>query len=77
MALVTKLSEGFQTAVPSKIRKEFDIAPHDTIEWVINGDKVIVSFNKKTTLDDIVGIIKKPIFNAVELKKQEEQMYKR
>jgi AbrB family looped-hinge helix DNA binding protein len=70
MLYKTKISNGFQTVVPSEIRKKFDINPGDYLEWVLTDDEVILRFRKKVTLEDIFGMVDGPETDAVELKKK-------
>ena len=62
MAFQTKIPEGFQTVVPSKIRKKYDLEAHDSVQWKMNDNRVkkneiVVTFRKKVTSKDITGII--------------------
>lgn len=72
MISTTKLSKGYQTVVPSEIRKKLDIKPDDLIKWeIVNDNEVKVKFEKKITLEDVAGFIssdKKT--NSVKLKKR-------
>ncbi|MGZ7116749.1 MAG: AbrB/MazE/SpoVT family DNA-binding domain-containing protein [Methanobacterium sp.] len=70
MSSETKISKGFQTVVPSKIRKKFDIGPGDIIEWKPTKNGAEISFRKKVSFEDIAGIIEGPKTDAVELKKK-------
>lgn len=70
MLYKTKISNGFQTVVPSEIRKKFDINPGDQLEWVLTDDEVTLRFRKKVTLEDILGMVDGPETDAVELKKK-------
>lgn len=58
MGEVTNLYKGFQTVVPSKIRKELNLDLDHVVEWNIkeNG-KVEVVFRKKTNFMDLKGIV--------------------
>lgn len=69
----TKISKGFQTVVPSNIRKKFSVGPGDLIEWVVIDDGVELKFRKKVSLDEITNIVKTPKTNAVELKKKAQR----
>jgi len=62
MTLKTKISEGFQTVVPSEIRKKYDLKAHDSVQWNMKDDRlkkneIIITFSKKITSKDITGII--------------------
>lgn len=70
MITETKISKGFQTVVPSDIRKKFDVGPGDILEWKPTEEGAEVRFRKKVTIDDIFGIVDGPETNAVELKKK-------
>lgn len=70
MVIETKISKGFQTVVPSNIRKLFKVGPGDIVEWRTDKNKVEVLFRKKRTIDDIMGIIDGPKTNSVEMKKR-------
>lgn len=72
MSIETKVYEGNQTTIPSEIRKKHNIQPNDIVEWKENKKgEIQVSFRKKTTIDDIIGIGKtKEKTNAVELKRK-------
>lgn len=71
MTATTKVYKSNQTAIPSEIRKKFNVAPDDIVEWNINEDgKVELTFRKKVELEDVLGLIKEKLpYNAVELKK--------
>lgn len=66
----TKISKGFQTVVPSDIRKKFDVGPGDVLEWKSTKNGAEVRFRKKVTINDIFGIVDGPKTDAVELKKK-------
>ena len=53
----TIISSKFQTVVPSKIRKKYDVEPGDVLEWEVKGDMLIIKVRKKVTIDDIDGMI--------------------
>ena len=66
-----KIYKGFQTVIPSEIRKELDVKDTDIIEWVINkkNNNVTISFRKKASLHDLSGMGKiDKVTNAVDLK---------
>jgi AbrB family looped-hinge helix DNA binding protein len=70
----TKISKGFQTVVPSEIRKRFNVGPGDVMEWITTTEGVKIRFRKKVSLLDIAGIGKtKEKTNAVELKKRAQR----
>ena len=67
----TKISKGCQTAVPSKIRKHFNVGPNDVVEWKLTDKGLTVNLRKKVEIEDIIGMINtEKRTNAVELKKR-------
>lgn len=70
MTSETKISKGFQTVVPSHIRKKFDVGPGDILEWKPTEKGAEIKFRKKVTIDDIYGLCDGPKTDAVELKKK-------
>ncbi|MBZ2167103.1 AbrB/MazE/SpoVT family DNA-binding domain-containing protein [Methanobacterium spitsbergense] len=71
MVTETKISKGFQTVVPSKIRKMFKVGPGDIVEWKTDkNNRVEVFFRKKITINDVLGMIDGPKTDAVEMKKR-------
>ena len=71
MVIETKISKGFQTVVPSNIRKMFKVGPGDIVEWKTNkNNRVEVFFRKKITINDVLGMIDGPKTDAVEMKKR-------
>jgi bifunctional DNA-binding transcriptional regulator/antitoxin component of YhaV-PrlF toxin-antitoxin module len=69
----TKISNGFQTVVPSSIRKKFKVGPGDLIEWVASEEGVELKFRKKVSLDEITDIVDTKKTDAVELKKKAQR----
>ncbi|MEE9151935.1 MAG: AbrB/MazE/SpoVT family DNA-binding domain-containing protein [Thermoplasmata archaeon] len=65
----TKVSSKYQTVVPSKVRKDYDIEPGDILEWEEAGEAIIIKVRKRISLDDIVGLISVG-GNAVKSKKK-------
>lgn len=53
----TKVSRGFQTVLPAKIREKFDVGPGDEVIWTIMGDEIFVRVKKKRGKDPISGLI--------------------
>ena len=53
----TIISSKYQTVVPSKVRKEYDVEPGDVLEWEVKGDMIIIRIRKKVTIEDIKGLI--------------------
>ncbi|MDZ4170850.1 MAG: AbrB/MazE/SpoVT family DNA-binding domain-containing protein [Methanobacteriaceae archaeon] len=70
MASTTKISNGFQTVVPSEIRKLFDIGPGDILEWKPTENGAEIIFRKKVSFQDVAGMVKVEPTDAVELKKK-------
>ncbi|MDI9437000.1 MAG: AbrB/MazE/SpoVT family DNA-binding domain-containing protein [Euryarchaeota archaeon] len=70
MTCQTKISKGFQTVVPARIRKRFQVGPGDIMEWIPTGDGVELKFRKKVAIDDVLGMVEEPETDAVELKKK-------
>lgn len=76
MVISTKIYKGFQTVIPSEIRKELNVKDTDIIEWVVNKKKnnVTVSFRKKASLHDLSGMGKiNKVTNAVDLKHKSQK----
>lgn len=70
MICETKISKGFQTVVPSEIRKKIGIKPYDIVTWKVDNDKITVEFRKEVKFEDICGIIDTDVkTDAVILKK--------
>lgn len=49
----SKIYKGFQTIIPSKIRKEIGIEIEDTLKWSIKNDVIIVEVEKQRPLTDL------------------------
>ncbi len=74
MMITTKVYDNNQTAIPSEIRKKFNVQANDIVEWFVNEDgEINIFFRKKSRLNDIVGIVssKKPI-DSVKIQKRIE-----
>lgn len=65
----TVISKGYQTVVPSKIRKIYKIKPGDVLEWRESENGILVQLRRKRTLKDIIGLVKGE-GDAVESKKR-------
>lgn len=52
----TKLTSKNQTTIPEEIRKFLGITPGEKVEWVIEGDKVILRAKKR--YEDPLEVIK-------------------
>lgn len=48
--MISKITSKYQTTIPKKIRSKFKLNVSDTIEWKIDGDKVIVEPSGKPFL---------------------------
>jgi bifunctional DNA-binding transcriptional regulator/antitoxin component of YhaV-PrlF toxin-antitoxin module len=58
MGEITNLYRGFQTVVPSKIRKKLNLDLDYILEWTISeNNKVEVEFRKKTDFLDLVAMV--------------------
>ncbi|KZX16442.1 hypothetical protein MBCUT_08280 [Methanobrevibacter cuticularis] len=66
----TKVYKGFQTVVPAKIRKEFNIKEEDVLEWKTNKNEIILTKKEKNELSSIVGIISDEKLDSVEATKK-------
>ncbi|GAA5819669.1 MAG: conserved hypothetical protein [Methanobrevibacter sp. CfCl-M3] len=69
---ITNIYKGYQTVVPSKIRKQLNLDLNHVIEWNIkeNG-KVEVAFRKKTSFMDLKAIVSsKNSTDSVELQRK-------
>ena len=59
MGEITQLYKGFQTVVPSQIRKKLNLDLDYILEWdIAKNGKVEVEFRKKTSFMDLKGIVK-------------------
>ena len=72
MSLSTKIYKGFQTAIPSEIRKKLSLEVDDIIEWYLDESGTVnLEFRKKSNFEDIIGIGKtQHRTNAVKMKKK-------
>jgi AbrB family looped-hinge helix DNA binding protein len=70
MTTETKISKGFQTVVPSDIRKKFNVGPGDILEWRYTENGAEIVFRKKVTFNDVAGKVKAEPTDTVELKKK-------
>jgi AbrB family looped-hinge helix DNA binding protein len=53
----TVVSSKYQTVVPSKVRKNYNVEPGDVLEWEVKGDTIIITVRKRVGVDDIKGLI--------------------
>jgi len=72
MSFSTKIYKGFQTAIPSEIRKKLKLEVDDIVEWYLDEKgNVNLEFRKKTNFEDIIGIGETTYkTNAVKMKKK-------
>ncbi|MDR2623722.1 MAG: type II toxin-antitoxin system PrlF family antitoxin [Methanobrevibacter sp.] len=57
MTLSTRIYKGFQTAIPSEIRKKLNLEVDDIVEWFFNEKgNVNIEFRKKSNFEDIIAI---------------------
>jgi len=72
MSLSTKIYKGFQTAIPSEIRKKLKLEVDDIVEWYLDeSGNVNIEFRKKSNFEDIIGIGKTSYkTDAVKIKKK-------
>ena len=52
----TKISNGFQTVIPSAVRERFAVEPGDYVEWTEGPGGLVVHFRKRKGLRDLAGI---------------------
>ncbi len=52
----SRVSPGFQVAVPSELRKKFDVGVGDEVVWTVEGDRVRADFRKRPSLEGIVSL---------------------
>ena len=70
--ITSKIYKGFQTVIPSKIRKALDITIEDTLNWKIDGDLMIIEIVRQKPLRDLekFSIYANEEIDSVELKKK-------
>jgi len=68
----TRVSQGYQVAVPAKLRKRYAVGIGDEVIWILEGDEVRTQFAKRPSLESIaaIGRSRGKKQNAVELKKK-------
>ncbi len=67
----TKVSRGYQVAVPSELRKRYGVDVGDEVIWILEDKTVRTDFRKRSGLDGIVSIgASGRKESAVELKKR-------
>lgn len=57
MSSTTKISEGYSTVLPAKIRKTLDLSPGDILQWDVEDGIITIHPRKKVTLGGICGIV--------------------
>lgn len=70
--ITSKIYKGFQTVIPSKIRKELEINIEDTLNWKIDGEVMIIEVVRQKPLRDLekFAIYVNEEIDSVELKKK-------
>lgn len=68
----TKLYRGSQTVVPASVKKALNVDDDCILQWHVNEEKQIaeVSFRKKRSLSEIIGMIEDDGRDSVEIKKR-------
>ena len=65
----TKVSHGYQVAVPAELRKRYGIGVGDEVMWIVDDGHVLADFRKKPSLENIVSLGRSG-GDAVETKKR-------
>ena len=70
--LRSKVSPGYQVAVPAELRKKYGIGIGDEVVWIVEDEEVRADFRKKPGLGNIVSLGRsgKKGADAVESKKR-------
>ncbi|MDR0913382.1 MAG: AbrB/MazE/SpoVT family DNA-binding domain-containing protein [Methanobrevibacter sp.] len=78
MSFSTKIYKGFQTVIPSEIRKKLNLEVDDIVEWFFDETGSInIEFRKRSNFEDIIGIGEsEEKTDAVKLKKRIAQGFK-
>ena len=71
----TKIYRGSQTVVPAAVKKALNVDDDSIVQWNIDEEKQIVevSFRKKRSLSEIIGMVEDDGEDSVEIKKKIEQ----
>jgi AbrB family looped-hinge helix DNA binding protein len=56
MTSKTKISDGYSTVLPAKIRKALDLNPGDVLQWDVEDGIITIHPRKKMDLEGICGI---------------------
>ena len=74
----TKIYRGSQTVVPAAVRKALNVVDDSIVQWNIDEEKQIVevSFRKKRSLSEIIGMVEDDGADSVEIKKKIEKVEK-
>lgn len=68
----TKIYRGSQTVVPASVRKALNVDDDSIVQWDVDEDKqvAVVSFRRKRSLSEIIGIVEDDGRDSVEIKKK-------
>lgn len=53
----TKVSKGYLTVVPKKVREASEIHEGDLLEWSIEDGKIVIRSRPRRTVEDVRGIV--------------------
>ncbi len=53
----TRVSKGYLTVVPKAVRKAAQVREGDVLSWTLEGDRIIVTHRKRTSLEQVTGIV--------------------
>lgn len=67
----TKVSQGYQVAVPAELRKRYGVDVGDEVIWILQDNEVKTNFRRRPSLENIASIGRSGRKeSAVELKKK-------
>lgn len=68
----TKIYRGSQTVVPASVRKALNVVDDSIVQWHVDEDKqvAVVSFRRKRSLSEIIGMVEDDGMASVEIKKK-------
>jgi bifunctional DNA-binding transcriptional regulator/antitoxin component of YhaV-PrlF toxin-antitoxin module len=67
----TKVSQGYQVAVPAELRKRYGVDVGDEVIWILEDNEVRTNFRRRPSLENIASIGRSGRKeSAVELKKK-------